>query len=381
MNKNKKIASMLALITLMNIGASNLVTASASERPLNQEKTVTYPNRTYSRDVVAFLNAYKEGAALEGIENIGLETEVMANLDTAYNALMLVNGRYPFDDLDWQDINKEAQKASIFVERVAYYFGKYNKENFRISNYVVDKAEKELFRREEDRYQYVHLIGNKDSYDQIFRSFRGLDRYPYSTMIEIVSVCILAGAAASIPANYIYEEKENGTVNPRDGRSIMYLDENNDERKIVFFANNESGTIFTEFSTHMFQRKDYTEEELNELVNRVNAIKHEDNDEYLSLYGLIRDINDVENKAIQAMNGIIANNISEKQRNDMLNPAGLVENELQGKATQILANVLVNMNNENILISMPGNFIVDLDDNAIYPIVEEARAKTIRKKA
>jgi len=381
MNKNKKIASMLALITLMNIGASNLVTASASERPLNQEKTVTYPNRTYSRDVVAFLNAYKEGAALEGIENIGLETDVMANLDTAYNALMLVNGRYPFDDLDWQDINKEAQKASIFVERVAYYFGKYNKENFRISNYVVDKAEKELFRREEDRYQYVHLIGNKDSYDQIFRSFRGLDRYPYSTMIEIVSVCILAGAAALIPANYIYEEKENGTVNPRDGRSIMYLDENNDERKIVFFANNESGTIFTEFSTHMFQRKDYTEEELNELVNRVNAIKHEDNDEYLSLYGLIRDINDVENKAIQAMNGIIANNISEKQRNDMLNPAGLVENELQGKATQILANVLVNMNNENILISMPGNFIVDLDDNAIYPIVEEARAKTIRKKA
>lgn len=381
MNKNKKIASMLALITLMNMGASNLVTASASERPLNQEKTVTYPNRTYSRDVVAFLNAYKEGAALEGIENIGLETDVMANLDTAYNALMLVNGRYPFDDLDWQDINKEAQKASIFVERVAYYFGKYNKENFRISNYVVDKAEKELFRREEDRYQYVHLIGNKDSYDQIFRSFRGLDRYPYSTMIEIVSVCILAGAAASIPANYIYEEKENGTVNPRDGRSIMYLDENNDERKIVFFANNESGTIFTEFSTHMFQRKDYTEEELNELVNRVNAIKHEDNDEYLSLYGLIRDINDVENKAIQAMNGIIANNISEKQRNDMLNPAGLVENELQGKATQILANVLVNMNNENILISMPGNFIVDLDDNAIYPIVEEARAKTIRKKA
>ena len=381
MNKNKKIASMLALITLMNMGASNLVTASASERPLNQEKTVTYPNRTYSRDVVAFLNAYKEGAALEGIENIGLETDVMANLDTAYNALMLVNGRYPFDDLDWQDINKEAQKASIFVERVAYYFGKYNKENFRISNYVVDKAEKELFRREEDRYQYVHLIGNKDSYDQIFRSFRGLDRYPYSTMIEIVSVCILAGAAASIPANYIYEEKENGTVNPRDGRSIMYLDENNDERKIVFFANNESGTIFTEFSTHMFQRKDYTEEELNELVNRVNAIKHEDNDEYLSLYGLIRDINDVENKAIQAMNGIIANNISEKQRNDMLNPAGLVENELHGKATQILANVLVNMNNENILISMPGNFIVDLDDNAIYPIVEEARAKTIRKKA
>ncbi|MDD4831476.1 MAG: hypothetical protein PHR09_01275 [Bacilli bacterium] len=381
MNKNKKIASMLALITLMNMGASNLVTASASERPLNQEKTVTYPNRTYSRDVVAFLNAYKEGAALEGIENIGLETDVMANLDTAYNALMLVNGRYPFDDLDWQDINKEAQKASIFVERVAYYFGKYNKENFRISNYVVDKAEKELFRREEDRYQYVHLIGNKDSYDQIFRSFRGLDRYPYSTMIEIVSVCILAGAAESIPANYIYEEKENGTVNPRDGRSIMYLDENNDERKIVFFANNESGTIFTEFSTHMFQRKDYTEEELNELVNRVNAIKHEDNDEYLSLYGLIRDINDVENKAIQAMNGIIANNISEKQRNDMLNPAGLVENELQGKATQILANVLVNMNNENILISMPGNFIVDLDDNAIYPIVEEARAKTIRKKA
>jgi|LSQX01.1.fsa_nt_gb hypothetical protein len=381
MNKNKKIASMLALITLMNMGASNLVTASASERPLNQEKTVTYPNRTYSRDVVAFLNAYKEGAALEGIENIGLETDVMANLDTAYNALMLVNGRYPFDDLDWQDINKEAQKASIFVERVAYYFGKYNKENFRISNYVVDKAEKELFRREEDRYQYVHLIGNKDSYDQIFRSFRGLDRYPYSTMIEIVSVCILAGAAASIPANYIYEEKENGTVNPRDGRSIMYLDENNDERKIVFFANNESGTIFTEFSTHMFQRKDYTEEELNELVNRVNAIKHEDNDEYLSLYGLIRDINDVENKAIQAMNGIIANNISEKQRNDMLNPAGLVENELQGKATQILANVLVNMNNENILINMPGNFIVDLDDNAIYPIVEEARAKTIRKKA
>jgi hypothetical protein len=381
MNKNKKIASMLALITLMNMGASNLVTASASERPLNQEKTVTYPNRTYSRDVVAFLNAYKEGAALEGIENIGLETDVMANLDTAYNALMLVNGRYPFDDLDWQDINKEAQKASIFVERVAYYFGKYNKENFRLSNYVVDKAEKELFRREEDRYQYVHLIGNKDSYDQIFRSFRGLDRYPYSTMIEIVSVCILAGAAASIPANYIYEEKENGTVNPRDGRSIMYLDENNDERKIVFFANNESGTIFTEFSTHMFQRKDYTEEELNELVNRVNAIKHEDNDEYLSLYGLIRDINDVENKAIQAMNGIIANNISEKQRNDMLNPAGLVENELQGKATQILANVLVNMNNENILISMPGNFIVDLDDNAIYPIVEEARAKTIRKKA
>ncbi|MDD2625676.1 MAG: hypothetical protein PHR55_02850, partial [Bacilli bacterium] len=295
--------------------------------------------------------------------------------------LMLVNGRYPFDDLDWQDTNKEAQKASIFVERVAYYFGKYNKENFRLSNYVVDKAEKELFRREEDRYQYVHLIGNKDSYDQIFRSFRGLDRYPYSTMIEIVSVCILAGAAASIPANYIYEEKENGTVNPRDGRSIMYLDENNDERKIVFFANNESGTIFTEFSTHMFQRKDYTEEELNELVNRVNAIKHEDNDEYLSLYGLIRDINDVENKAIQAMNGIIANNISEKQRNDMLNPAGLVENELQGKATQILANVLVNMNNENILINMPGNFIVDLDDNAIYPIVEEARAKTIRKKA
>lgn len=381
MNKNKKIASMLALITLMNIGASNLVTASASERPLNQEKTVTYPNRTYSRDVVAFLNAYKEGAALEGIENIGLETDVMANLDTAYNALMLVNGRYPFDDLDWQDIDKEAQKASIFVERVAYYFGKYNKENFRISNYVVDKAEKELFRREEDRYLYVHLIGNKDSYDQIFRSFRGLDRYPYSTMIEIVSVCILAGAAASIPANYIYEEKENGTVNPRDGRSIMYLDENNDERKIVFFANNESGTIFTEFSTHMFQRKDYTEEELNELVNRVNAIKHEDNDEYLSLYGLIRDINDVENKAIQAMNGIIANNISEKQRNDMLNPAGLVENELQGKATQILANVLVNMNNENILINMPGNFIVDLDDNAIYPIVEEARAKTIRKKA
>ncbi|MDD3995929.1 MAG: hypothetical protein PHC42_04475 [Bacilli bacterium] len=381
MNKNKKIASMLALITLMNMGASNLVTASASERPLNQEKTVTYPNRTYSRDVVAFLNAYKEGAALEGIENIGLETDVMANLDTAYNALILVNGRYPFDDLDWQDINKEAQKASIFVERVAYYFGKYNKENFRLSNYVVDKAEKELFRREEDRYQYVHLIGNKDSYDQIFRSFRGLDRYPYSTMIEIVSVCILAGAAASIPANYIYEEKENGTVNPRDGRSIMYLDENNDERKIVFFANNESGTIFTEFSTHMFQRKDYTEEELNELVNRVNAIKHEDNDEYLSLYGLIRDINDVENKAIQAMNGIIANNISEKQRNDMLNPAGLVENELQGKATQILANVLVNMNNENILISMPGNFIVDLDDNAIYPIVEEARAKTIRKKA
>ncbi|NLV89906.1 MAG: hypothetical protein GX032_00280 [Tenericutes bacterium] len=381
MNKNKKIASMLALITLMNMGASNLVTASASERPLNQEKTVTYPNRTYSRDVVAFLNAYKEGAALEGIENIGLETDVMANLDTAYNALMLVNGRYPFDDLDWQDINKEAQKASIFVERVAYYFGKYNKENFRISNYVVDKAEKELFRREEDRYQYVHLIGNKDSYDQIFRSFRGLDRYPYSTMIEIVSVCILAGAAASIPANYIYEEKENGTVNPRDGRSIMYLDENNDERKIVFFANNESGTIFTEFSTHMFQRKDYTEEELNELVNRVNAIKHEDNDEYLSLYGLIRDINDVENKAIQAMNGIIANNISEKQRNDMLNPAGLVENELQGKATQILANVLVNMNNENILINMPGNFIVDLDDNAIYPIVEEARAKTIKKKA
>lgn len=381
MNKNKKIASMLALITLMNMGASNLVTASASERPLNQEKTVTYPNRTYSRDVVAFLNAYKEGAALEGIENIGLETDVMANLDTAYNAFMLVNGRYPFDDLDWQDINKEAQKASIFVERVAYYFGKYNKENFRISNYVVDKAEKELFRREEDRYQYVHLIGNKDSYDQIFRSFRGLDRYPYSTMIEIVSVCILAGAAALIPANYIYEEKENGTVNPRDGRSIMYLDENNDERKIVFFANNESGTIFTEFSTHMFQRKDYTEEELNELVNRVNAIKHEDNDEYLSLYGLIRDINDVENKAIQAMNGIIANNISEKQRNDMLNPAGLVENELQGKATQILANVLVNMNNENILISMPGNFIVDLDDNAIYPIVEEARAKTIRKKA
>ncbi len=381
MNKNKKIASMLALITLMNMGASNLVTASASERPLNQEKTVTYPNRTYSRDVVAFLNAYKEGAALEGIENIGLETDVMANLDTAYNALMLVNGRYPFDDLDWQDINKEAQKASIFVERVAYYFGKYNKENFRISNYVVDKAEKELFRREEDRYQYVHLIGNKDSYDQIFRSFRGLDRYPYSTMIEIVSVCILAGAAASIPANYIYEEKENGTVNPRDGRSIMYLDENNDERKIVFFANNESGTLFTEFSTHMFQRKDYTEEELNELVNRVNAIKHEDNDEYLSLYGLIRDINDVENKAIQAMNGIIANNISEKQRNDMLNPAGLVENELQGKATQILANVLVNMNNENILINMPGNFIVDLDDNAIYPIVEEARAKTIKKKA
>ena len=381
MNKNKKIASMLALITLMNMGTSNLVTASASERPLNQEKTVTYPNRTYSRDVVAFLNAYKEGAALEGIENIGLETDVMANLDTAYNALMLVNGRYPFDDLDWQDINKEAQKASIFVERVAYYFGKYNKENFRLSNYVVDKAEKELFRREEDRYQYVHLIGNKDSYDQIFRSFRGLDRYPYSTMIEIVSVCILAGAAASIPANYIYEEKENGTVNPRDGRSIMYLDENNDERKIVFFANNESGTIFTEFSTHMFQRKDYTEEELNELVNRVNAIKHEDNDEYLSLYGLIRDINDVENKAIQAMNGIIANNISEKQRNDMLNPAGLVENELHGKATQILANVLVNMNNENILINMPGNFIVDLDDNAIYPIVEEARAKTIRKKA
>lgn len=381
MNKNKKIASMLALITLMNMGASNLVTASASERPLNQEKTVTYPNRTYSRDVVAFLNAYKEGAALEGIENIGLETDVMANLDTAYNALILVNGRYPFDDLDWQDINKEAQKASIFVERVAYYFGKYNKENFRLSNYVVDKAEKELFRREEDRYQYVHLIGNKDSYDQIFRSFRGLDRYPYSTMIEIVSVCILAGAAALIPANYIYEEKENGTVNPRDGRSIMYLDENNDERKIVFFANNESGTIFTEFSTHMFQRKDYTEEELNELVNRVNAIKHEDNDEYLSLYGLIRDINDVENKAIQAMNGIIANNISEKQRNDMLNPAGLVENELQGKATQILANVLVNMNNENILISMPGNFIVDLDDNAIYPIVEEAGAKTIRKKA
>lgn len=380
MNKNKKIASMLALITLMNIGASNLVTASASERPLNQEKTVTYPNRTYSRDVVAFLNAYKEGAALEGIENIGLETDVMANLDTAYNALMLVNGRNAFDDLDWQDIDKEAQKASIFVERVAYYFGKYNKENFRISNYVVDKAEKELFRREEDRYQYVHLIGNKDSYDQIFRSFRGLDRYPYSTMIEIVSVCILAGAAASIPANYIYEEKENGTVNPRDGRAIMYLDENNDERKIVFFANNENGTIFTEFSTHMFQRKDYTEEELNELVNRVNAIKHEDNDEYLSLYGLIRDINDVENKAIQAMNGIIANNISEKQRNDMLNPAGLVENELQGKATQILANVLVNMNNENILINMPGNFIVDLDDNAIYPIVEEARAKTIRKK-
>lgn len=380
MNKNKKIASMLALITLMNIGASNLVTASASERPLNQEKTVTYPNRTYSRDVVAFLNAYKEGAALEGIENIGLETDVMANLDTAYNALMLVNGRNAFDDLDWQDIDKEAQKASIFVEKVAFYFGKYNKENFRISNYVVDKAEKELFRREEDRYQYVHLIGNKDSYDQIFRSFRGLDRYPYSTMIEIVSVCILAGAAASIPANYIYEEKENGTVNPRDGRAIMYLDENNDERKIVFFANNENGTIFTEFSTHMFQRKDYTEEELNELVNRVNAIKHEDNDEYLSLYGLIRDINDVENKAIQAMNGIIANNISEKQRNDMLNPAGLVENELQGKATQILANVLVNMNNENILINMPGNFIVDLDDNAIYPIVEEARAKTIRKK-
>ncbi len=380
MNKNKTTASMLALITLMNMGSANLVTASASEIPLKQEKIINYPNRSYSRDVEEFLNAFKTGAALEGMENIGLESDVMADLDTAYNAYMLINGRYPFDDLDWQDIDKEAQKASNFIERVSYYFGRYNKDIFRISNYVVDDAEKELFRREEDKYQYLISIGNEDSYDQIFRSFRGLDRYPYSTMIEIVSVCILAGAAAAIPANYIYEERENGTVNPRDGRSIMYLDENNDERKIVFFANNESGTIFTEFSTHMFQRRDYTEDELNELVKQVNAIKHEDNDEYLSLYGLIRDINDVENKAIQALNGIIANNISDKQRNDMLNPAGYLGNELEERASQFLFNILAH-NNDDTLISEKGNFIIDFEDNTLYPIVETAKTKTIKRKA
>lgn len=316
---NKKFKA-LALAALLTISAPAISKASEikDERKIDLSiSDIKYPVRNYDQRVTTLVSEFSRLKQLEAA-SYNMDADPRYNienisLDTVYNAISVLNFRFPFDGLNKDELDRASLETFMFLHDWGFLAGKYGTEGIKFSTYLEDSRDYQSVLDVENLVEIFNNIvpteeqirnGNVEDWNNIIFATREFDRNAYIPPVELMSLLVLNGALYAIPSNYIITDPLNDVLIPMEGRARNDIMEDETENKVDFYSTNEAGTLFTQWSEYPAKSSiedyyggEYTEQEL---LNLQAPPKVREMGEFYR-YGVRSDAEEILNKAMDSL--------------------------------------------------------------------------------
>lgn len=339
---NKKFKA-LALAALLTISAPAISKASEikDERKIDLSiSDIKYPVRNYDQRVTTLVSEFSRLKQLEAA-SYNMDADPRYNienisLDTVYNAISVLNFRFPFDGLNKDELDRASLETFMFLHDWGFLAGKYGTQGIKFSNYLEDSRDYQSVLDVEDLVEIFNNItpteeqirnGSVQDWNNIIFATREFDRNAYIPPVELMSLLVLNGALSAIPSNYIITDPLNDVLIPMEGRARNDIMEDGTENRVDFYATNEAGSLFTQWSIYPekssiedYYGGEYTEDELKRLPIPENVRSAGE----FYRYGVRSDAEEIIDKA---MNSLLSRIRAKAQSQDLTNIIDITSNE------------------------------------------------------
>lgn len=340
-NKNKFKALILAGIMALAGPITSKATSIEDGRKMDLSiSDIVYPVRNYDERID---NLMSEFARLKQVElySMNKDADVRYDMskispDTVYNAISILNFRFPFDGLNDEELDRASLDTFMFLYDWGYLAGKYGTENIKFSTYLEDERDYQAVLKAENLVEIFNNIspneeeiknGKVENWNNIIYATREFDRNAYIPPVELMSLLILNGTLGAIPSNYIITDPINDVEIPMEGRARNDIMNDETENRVDFYSTNEAGTLFTQWSEYPakssiedFYGGEYTEEELKRLPIPENVRSVGE----FYRYGVRSDAEEIIDKA---MNSLLSRIRAKAQSQDLTNIIDITSNE------------------------------------------------------
>lgn len=334
-NKNKFKALVLATIMALSGPIASKATSIEDGRKMDlSAPSITYPTRNYDERVAKLMSEFGRLKQVE-LDSMHKDADVRYDMskiseDTVYNAISILNFRFPFDGLNQEELERASLDTFMFLYDWGFLAGKYGTEDIKFSTYLSDPRDYQAITKVETLVEIFNNISPSEEqirnnviedWNNIIYAVREFDRNAYIPPVELMSLLILNGTLAAIPSNYIFSDKLNDVVIPMEGRARNDIMNDGTENRVDFYATNEGGTLFTQWSEYPakssiedFYGGIFTEKELYELEIPSNV---KEAGEFYR-YGVRSDAEEIVFKALNALQSRVLAQASSKNYDSII---------------------------------------------------------------